>query len=164
MCALAATLLVVVGCSSSEPLAFDLAHTFQDPESPFTISGDAADEGVVCSVGVWKDLRMETMDGDPLDADAWAVIFDEAVDSHSIAEATSMKQFECGDGSGTITIDDHLYLDFAELDVETIFTGDTQWGTWTLEGTGDYESISGNGSFVVDGPGERFHYIGEIQS
>jgi hypothetical protein len=157
-------MLIVVGCSSSEPLSFDLSHSMEPPEAPFAVSGHAADDGAVCSVGLWVDQREETMDGQPLADDGWAAIFDEAVRSRSVAEAKSIKQFECGDGSGTITITDHAYLDFAVLDVTTFGRGETTWGTWTVEGTGDYDSLSGEGEVVVDWDEQRFHYVGDVET
>ena len=66
MLTLAVTVLTAAGCSSSEPLAFDLSHPMEPPEAPFTVSGPAADEGIVCSVGMWVEDRMEDMEGNEL--------------------------------------------------------------------------------------------------
>lgn len=163
MLTLAVTVLTAAGCSSSEPLAFDLSHPMEPPEAPFTVSGPAADEGIVCSVGMWVENRMEDMEGNELTEGGWADIFDNAVATGSVAEGKGYKTFVCGDDSGSITISDHAALDFGVLDMETFGQGETAWGTWTIEGTGDYEALSGSGDIVVMWDEMKFHYKGEVE-
>ncbi|MDX2466496.1 MAG: hypothetical protein QNL12_04215 [Acidimicrobiia bacterium] len=163
MLTLAVTVLMVAGCSSSEPLAFDLSHPMQPPEAPFTIAGPATDEGIVCPVGMWVEDRMEDMDGNELTERGWADIFDNAVATGSVAEARGYKTFVCGDDSGSITLSNHDVLDFGVLDIETFGQGETTGGTWTIAGTGDYESLSGSGDIVLMWDEMKMHYKGEVE-
>jgi len=158
-----AVVFMLAGCSSSEPLALDLSHPMEPPEQPFQISGPAEEEGVVCGVGMWTNERTQTVEGADLDFDGWAQMFDSAVESKSVAEAKALKQFECGDGSGTITINEHTLWDFAVIDPADLGSGETDVGTWTIEGTGDYESLTGSGGVTIVWDEMQFHYIGEVE-
>lgn len=160
---LLAVVFMLAGCSSSEPLAFDLAHPMQPPEQPFQISGEAVAEGVVCSVGMWTDARMQTIEGVDLGFDGWAEVFDAAIENRSTAEANSYKTFECGDGSGTITITEHTIYDFAVLDPADFGSGTTDSGTWTVEGTGNYESLTGSGGVTTVWDEMQIHLVGEVE-
>ena len=151
-------------CSSSEPLAIDLAQPMEPPPVEISISGAAVDDGVVCSTGTFVRDRMEDMNGNVLDHEAWAAIFDAAVETGSVAEAKSFNEYECGDGSGTITINQHVSFDFAVLDIETFGDSPINSGTWTLEGTGDYESMSGSGDLVNDLAEGMIHAVGEVEA
>ena len=162
---LSTLVVVIVGsCSSSEPLAIDLAQPMEPPPVQVSISGAAVDDGVVCPIGTFVRDRMEDMNGNALDQEAWAKIFDTAVETGSVAEAKSFNEYECGDGSGTITINQHVSLDFAVLDIETFGEAPINSGTWTLEGTGDYESMSGSGDLVNDFAEGMIHAVGEVEA
>ncbi|MDJ0769992.1 MAG: hypothetical protein QNJ12_14420 [Ilumatobacter sp.] len=157
--------LVLAACSSgAEPLAFDLSRPMQPPPVLFTISGEAADEGVVCSNGTVDDTGLEDMSGNLIDLAAWAQMFDAAMETGSVAEATSVLNVECADGSGSLTITEHVRFDFGVLDVETMGSGRVENGTWTLEGTGDYEDLTGSGELFTDYDEGQIHTIGEIEA
>ena len=80
-----------------------------------------------------------------------------------MAEGKGYKTFVCGDDSGSIMMSDHAALDFGVLDIETFGQGETIWGSWTIEGTGDYEALSGSGDVVVMWDEMKFHYKGEVE-
>jgi len=130
---------------------------YLDPELP------AVDEDVVCAVGMWIDEHMQNMEGEDIGFEGWADIFDNAVASQSAAEAKAFKTFECGDGSGTMTIEEHTVLDFAVLDPAAFGSGTTDWGSWTITGTGDYESLTGGGNVMTVWDEMQFHFIGEVE-
>jgi hypothetical protein len=160
----ALVMVTVGGCSSSEPLAFDLANPMEPPPGVFTISGAAADEGIVCSEGVFVDSHMEDIDGNAIEMSEWADMFDAAIATQSVAEANSINEYECGDGSGTITITQLVRFDFAEIDIETFGQGQVTNGTWTLEGVGDYESLTGSGDLVTNFDDGHVHMVGEVEA
>jgi hypothetical protein len=164
--AVLAVLLVVMvgGCSSSEPLAFDLANAMEPAPGVFSVSGAAADEGVVCSEGIFIDSHMENVNGEMIEMSEWAGMLDTAVATQSVAEANSINEYECGDGSGTITITQFVRFDFAELDIETFGQGQVTSGTWTLVGVGDYESLTGSGDLITDFDDGRIHMVGEVEA
>lgn len=157
--------LVLGGCSSSsEPLGFDLAQAMAPPPTPFTVSGAAVDEGIVCASGMFVGYRMEDADGNEVDIDEWADVFANAMRTGSVAEVTSSNDYQCDDGSGTITIRQLVRFDFAEIDPETFGRGRFVSGTWTLEGRGDYESLTGSGDLVDDHDEGMIHMIGEVEA
>ena len=158
-----AVIFILAGCSGSEPLTFDLAHPMEPPAQPFQISGAAVDDGGVCAVGMWTDESMQTMEGADLDFGGFADIFDTAVETQSAAEAKGTKIFECGDGSGMITINEHTLIDFAVLDPADFGSGTTDWGTWTIEGTGDYASLTGSGKVITVWDEMQMHFVGEVE-
>jgi hypothetical protein len=157
--------LLVAGCgSSSEPMAVDLAQPMAPPPTPVSISGAAVDEGIVCSSGMFVDNRLEDMDGNPIGMEEWGAMFEAAVDTGSVAEVTSHNDYECDDGSGTITVSQHVRFDFAVIDIETFGRGRFQSGTWTVGGTGDYETLTGSGEIVDDHDEGLIHMVGEVEA
>jgi hypothetical protein len=128
--------MIAAGCSSSEPLTIDIARPDAPTPAPVVISGTAVDEGVVCAAGTVNDYRQRRVEGN----DAQMVNYFEVV---------------CDDGSGSITIGE--LLDFEE------FPPATFEGAWTLEGSGDYESLTGSGQFSVDDEG-KIHDVGEVEA
>lgn len=156
---------VVLGsCSSSDPQAFDLAQPMAAPPVAFTISGEAVEKGTVCPDGTFIHVRMEDMDGNEVSDEDWMEMFDTAFATNSVAEIMSFQEFECGDGSGTITVANHVRFDFAVLDAEDLTQGQTKHGTWTLEGTGDYESLTGSGDTIGDNDTQIIHMVGEVET
>jgi hypothetical protein len=79
----------------------------------------------------------------------------------AVAEAQLHFDVECDDGSGTITVIEHVRFDFAEIDSPE---GEGWTGTWTIEGTGDYESLSGSGEYYEDPDERMIHDVGEVES
>jgi hypothetical protein len=86
------------------------------------LSGAAVDEGVVCADATVDDYWREWIDADQM---------------------LSYFDVECNDGSGTITIAE--LMDFTEIDPWEVTER-----TWTLEGSGDYESLTGSGEWSID--------------
>lgn len=156
--------LMLVTCSSNDPLAFDLAQPMEPPPAPVTITGAAVDEGIVCASGMFVDSRMEDVDGNPLDPDGWFTMFDSAIESEGVAEAMSINDYRCDDGSGTITVTQHVRFDFSEISILVMGNSTVDTGTWTLEGTGDYETLIGSGDLVQDGSEQMIHMVGEIEA
>lgn len=128
--------IIAAGCSSSEPLTIDIARPDAPPPSPVAISGTAVDEGVVCADGTVSDYRQSRVEGN----DAQMVNYFEVV---------------CDDGSGSITIGEIIEYFY---DTESW----AEEGTWTLEGSGDYESLTGSGQWSTDEEG-TWHDVGEVE-
>lgn len=157
--------VIAAGCSSSEPLGFDLARPMAPPPVPITISGEAVEEEVVCSDGTFLiGSHMEDMEGNLLEGEQWEATFESAVADGSVAEMTHRAEIECSDGSGTITVVEHWRYDFAVLDIESFGQGRINMGTWTVQGTGDYESLTGSGDFLTDFDEGMLHAIGEVEA
>ena len=163
---LLAVLVVVIaaGCSSSEPLSFELARPQAPPPVSVTISGAAADEGVVCSAGTFVGFQLEDSEGNPADMDDWGTLFEDAMANGTVAEIANRAEFECSDGSGTITVVEQVRFDFAEIDMETFGQDRISNGTWTLEGTGDYESLTGSGDLIGDNGAGMIYAVGEVEA
>ena len=70
--------------------------------------------------------------------------------------------FECGDGSGTLTLRSHAYIDFGARSPSDWGSGVWDSGTWTITGTDEYESLSGSGSSFMYFDEGKMHYTGEI--
>lgn len=161
-----ATVIVLgaAGCSSAEPEGFELDHPMMPPEVPFTTTGAAANSGMLCGGGAWVAEQMENADGEEIPSEQWAEIFDEAVMSDGVAEAMSLKEFRCSDGSGTLLIAGQLSLDFSTVDIETFGSGKVQFGTFEITGTDEHESLSGSGETFADFDGGQMAYVGEATS
>ena len=151
--------LVLAACSSDGPLAVEIVHDMQPPQHPFTASGAAVDEGLVCGAGVFMEAPMENLAGDPIEFEEWVQLFDAAVESRGVAEAIDHKHLDCGDGSGSITVIEHVRIDFASGD-----WGSGKWetGTWTVTGTEAYDSLSGSGTITTDFTNMQIRIVGEV--
>ena len=154
--------ILLVGCGG-DPLAFDLSHPMELPQQPFSVTGAAVTEGVVCPDGLFVEERAANSDGDEISFDEWAQMFDAAVASGGVAEMVSTKDFKCKDDTGWITIVDHIELDFSVLDPAAFGSGETVFGSWTIEGTGDYASLKGSGETVIDWDEMQYHYVGTVE-
>ncbi len=161
---LAVLVVTLAGCSSSEPLSFDLARPMAPPPVPVTISGTAVDEGEVCSSGTVVSGSIEDMEGRPIELEEWGKSFDEALENGTVAELMHRMQVECADGSGTFKVIEHVRFDFAVIEVESLDRGRITNGTWTIEGTGEYESLTGSGQLVSDNDAKMIHAIGEVEA
>ena len=86
-------------------------------------------------------------------------MFDEALENGGVVEAMDHKRLDCGDGSGSITVAEHVRIDFASGD-----WGEGAWatGTWTVTGTDSYESLSGSGTITTDFTTMQIRIVGEI--
>ena len=79
-------------------------------------------------------------------------------------ELKSINEYQCGDGSGTITVTQLVRFDFAELDIETFGEGQVTNGTWTLVGIGDYESLTGSGDIITNFDDGHIHMVGDVEA
>jgi len=163
----AVAVLAAACSSSSEPLAFDLSHSIDfesdPPMVPFVVEGASADAGVVCSGGTFTGAQEFDLDGNELSDEAWADEFDQALETGGVAEMTAVKEFTCEDGSGTLVITEDVRFDFSVIDPASLGTGEVATGTWTIEGLGDYEDLTGSGEAVVNFDQATFHYTGEVE-
>ncbi len=90
---------------------------------PFTASGPAVDDGIVCASGTVVDLDIKTKTFRPLYKRLWIT-----------------KRFYCGDASGTFDVD--MVVRLHEI------TGFTTAHWKVVDGTGDYVKLHGNGKLV----------------
>lgn len=150
--------------AASVSQTFDLVNPMAPLPTDFAISGEAVSEGTVCPAGTFVAGRMEDMDGNALEDEDWAQMFENAVATGAVAEVKSFNEYECRDGSGMLLIEQHVHLDFAVLDIETFAQGRASHGTWTLTGTGDYESLTGSGEIIGDSMAGMIHMVGEVKA
>jgi len=95
----------------------------ENPE-PFTASGSAVDDGLVCEAGNVQDSFVD--------------VYGSLSGRYRIIKVT--KHFECDDGSGTFDIKMQVRLDNA--------TNETTANWRISSGTGDYILLKGNGSLI----------------
>lgn len=160
--AAACALIMMAGCTAaSEPMAVDVFGSMDPSDPSVVISGDAADEGLVCSEGTNRRLAMEDMEGNPISDEEGVANWEEALDSGATLEVLIHEEVNCADGSGAFVIEFHNVVQPAALDYE----GSNEVGTWTIDGgTGDYETLSGEGDAVADFGAGAFGFTGEIQN
>lgn len=164
----------LVGCSSDDSMAveFTIAHpnyAYSQPvPPPFSASGAAVDESVVCESGTRQIDRHESAEGEISTPEEW----EEWEEWESLREAAradkggivlySVEEWVCDDGSGTFTTKLHNQADFAKPESEQDLP------TWEIEsGTGDYANLSGSGERSTTGRGtEDFVevYTGQVQT
>jgi len=136
---------IPVIASSSFPVTIIAETVFNEPEALFTASGEAVNQGLICSAGTVTDGkyiaagRWEGPNGPH-----WNFII--------------QKVFVCEDGSGSFTINLRAHAYFDPYNNE---------GTWNvLWGDGDYGSLHGGGSFegimFGDGTGVYDIYTGSV--
>ena len=153
-----------------------LHYQARDREPPATIRSFLIDAGCVVNAyasditrtyarapGDFADL-IAAMDGMEMDDRDWANMFDTAVETDSVAELKSINEYQCSDGSGTLTVTQLVRFDFAELDIETFGEGQVANGTWTLEGNGEYESLTGSGEIITNFDDGHIHMVGDVEA
>lgn len=126
--AMLALVLVAMPVGAASPQAVTIVSnvTF-NPDGPnfgdFATSGQATDSGLICSSGTFVDtgIRFAGFQSD-----------------RGTVQIQVVKEFTCGDGSGTFT---------AKLQIQANFETGIESFTWVvLGGTGDYASLRGGGS------------------
>ena len=162
--------VVLAACSSSEPMAFELSHPEyfgNPPNQPFAITGDLADEDEICDRGEFVYQRWENMDGTLVEGWTLDSRVEAAFESGGIFELQAEMEFVCADGTGTLQIEEHLYLDFSDpVLVEATTsgtTGRTKEGTFVLTGTDHYAELNGSGDVYTDWDTGEMVYTGEAQ-
>jgi hypothetical protein len=157
---LVAVVMVLSGCSSSsDPLPVEFTAPMGPDAGPAEVSGAAVDEGLVCDQGTLTRLRIEDTDGELVSDDEGMRLWDAALESGATIEMVLYDEFECTDGSGTLSIVTNNVVQPSALDFES----SNDVGTWEIQdGTGSYEGSSGEGTYYADfGKGYQ-RFAGEI--
>ncbi len=145
-------LLAGMGCSSSgEPMAMAINAPLGPPEGAVPLSGPAVDEGIVCSAATFERVRIVDSEG--------ATLTEEQLSEDTLLSAM-YDEFTCTDGSGAFVVVQHPSLAQSDMD----FEGSNDVGPWEIDsGTGDYETLSGDGTLTVDFSAGTVVYGGEVQ-
>jgi hypothetical protein len=159
--AVVALVMAVGACSGGASAVEFTAPQDHEGTTPFTATGVAVDDGVVCADGTQSVDHLESMDGATITDEDWAGMFDTAQAEGGVAEMNAVWKFECGDGTGGFTMTFHNRFDFATFE----FEGQQDVGTWDIaEGTGDYGGLSGSGDAMLDWDAEQITWSGEVQT
>jgi len=122
----AATLLVVMaapaGATPPTDVGIEVETSLLGAPSPFTASGPAVDDGLVCQTGTVVDASGKATGFSPTGFNFQGV-----------------KQFTCDDGSGEF---------FVNLQARIDFRKGTTFNWNVLSGTGDYVDLHGAGSGI----------------
>ena len=152
--------MMLVGCSSGDPLAVQLSHDQGPGDQPFTASGIAVDEGVICSSGTMTSVRLESLEGDQITEGDWADMFDGAMEAGGVAEMNVTQEWTCSDASGSFTIMHHNRFDFATFE----FGGQQDVGSWEIIGGSDsYSDLAGAGDVILDLDAEKVLHDGDVE-
>jgi hypothetical protein len=156
----AVALVMAVGACSGGGSAVEFtAPQGHEGTVPFTATGTAVDDAVVCGTGTTVVDHLESMDGARITDEDWAGMFDSAEADGGVAEMKVLWQFECEDGTGGFAMTFHNRFDFATFE----FEGRQDVGTWVIEeGTGDYGGLSGSGDATLDWDAEQITWSGEV--
>ena len=104
--------------------------------------------------------HLESMDGATITADDWADMFDTAMQNMGVAEMYAFQEFECGDGSGSFSMEIRSEYNFATFE----FEGEQDVGFWDIEGgTGSYSDLSGSGDVTLDWVNDDVKYGGDAR-
>ena len=165
---------VLAGCSSSGDDAAEVEFRVEmgpGDYSPFTASGAAVDDGLVCDAGEAGGGYVETVDGQPSSDEEFGQAFDEAMATEGVVEAVFFVEFRCTDDeefSGTFTMQQNVRKDFSEIDAEALQAGELEQvpgDTWEIaRGTGDFAELTGGGDGVLDFTTEEAVFTGEVTS
>lgn len=108
---------------AAKPLAIhiEVLEYIAGGTEPFTATGPAVDDGLVCGTGTVVETAATSKDTNGPYTKLWIT-----------------KRFDCGDGSGTFDVDMVVKLNKS--------TGTTTANWKVVAGTGNYASLKGNGS------------------
>jgi len=112
-----------------------VSHVTFNPDGPnygdFVATGSAVDSGLICANGSFVDLGIR---------------FAGFQSNRGVVQLQVVKEFTCGDGSGTFIVKMQIKANFD--------TGIESFSWVVLDGTGDYGSMrgSGSGSTVPNAP------------
>lgn len=138
----------------------EFTHPREQVTVPFTATGRPVDDGVVCSSGTMTIDHLESMEGGTISDEAWADMFDTAMEGAATIEMYSFQDFECEDGSGGFSMKVHSKYDSASFE----FEGEQDVGFWEIEqGTGPYSDLSGSGDVTLDWDSEDVKYDGDAR-
>ncbi|MGA7687621.1 MAG: hypothetical protein WCA29_00130 [Jiangellales bacterium] len=122
--------------------------------TPFTVSGQAVDDGLVCAAVTMEQSDFEDLDGNPLSRDEVAVI------AESSADFVWTETYTCDDGSGS-------FLALAEQltpasQIQPNGANDSVSIATIERGTGDYASLTGSWTADVDFSSGIITMVGEV--
>lgn len=151
--------VVLTACSSSsEPMAVEFVVPLSLGSGQVT--GQATDEGMICTEGTLTRLKMENSNGELITEEEGMRLWDEAAGSGATLEMILYEEFNCSDGSGSISLLSSNVVQPSALD----FDGANDVGTWEIQsGTGKYEGYSGEGTMIADFGAGFARYAGEIR-
>ena len=143
-------LVIVTGpVAAAAPAPLTIAsHVSFNPDGPnfgdFTITGSAADSGLICPGGTFVDTGIQFAG------------YQSDHGGRSVVQLQVHKTFTCGDGSGTF---------FVKLQIQADFATGLETFTWVVQGgTDDYANLRGSGSGSTvrddDGNGNTNTYTG----
>ncbi len=161
--AVALLMVALVGCSSYDSMAVEFTlNDFRFDLMPFSASGVAVDEGVVCESGTMESDHFESPEGETFTSEEGAARFEAARADEGVMEWYRVDEFVCDDGSGTFTMRVHSRFDFAKP------VSEQDLPTWEIEsGTGDHAALSGSGDMTSEPPptsGEALVFSGQVQA
>lgn len=156
MLAVLAVPLLAAACSSgSEPKAVEITFSME-PGSPFSLSGEAVDDGIVCDEATSVRLGFEDLEGNPMSQEEVDAMAGESTDFLWYDELT------CADGSGSWVVLGEQLVAMSEMDFDGL---NEDVSTWTVDrGTGDYENLTGSGTDSVDFGAGVVTSTGEMQA
>jgi len=121
--AMAAMLALAAPAGATPPSGVNI-EVDTDISSPFTASGPAVDDGVVCASGVVEDVFFKAS----------------GFQSNTGVNFQIVKEFTCDDGSGDFSV---------KLQVRLLFDDSPATFNWNVvDGTGAYENLHGTGTGV----------------
>lgn len=154
--AVAAAVLLAACGSGTEASTVELTWPIGEPNATVTLSGEAVDEGIVCDSATLARLGFEDLEGNVLTMEEVDAIAAESTDFVWYDELT------CMDGSGGWVILGEQLTAMSAMDMGGVNEAATRW---TVErGTGDYESLTGEGSDTVDFAAGVVTSAGEMQT
>lgn len=151
----AAALLAACG-TSTEASTVELTWPIGEPNATVTLSGEAVEEGIVCESASMARLGFEDLEGNALTRQDVDAIAGESTDFVWYDELT------CEDGSGSWVVLGEQLTAMSDMDMGGANEAVT---SWTVErGTGDYTTLTGQGSDTVDFAAGMVTSTGEMQT
>ena len=130
---------------------------------PFTAEGWHVDQEDICANGTATLNRLESVNSETLTSEEWAEVFNTAMEAEGTAEAYLFLVFECGDGSGSFSMEVHVVYDFAAFEFgEGELDDFASWQILEGEGTGSYLDLSGNGDIEIHWDVDEVRFGGEV--
>ena len=152
-------LLSLAACGSSEPMTFEISGPADQTAGPVTISGEAVDEGMMCSSAQFERMLFRDMDGNDLTDDEVAQLMELYAETGEKVFSAIVDQFTCIDGSGSLVLAQSPLLDESEIN----FEGVNEVASWEVEsGTDELVGLSGDGMVILDFLNGTVTYQGEL--
>jgi hypothetical protein len=138
----AAALATLTACAGGpRSLPVTITGPLETSDSNLSVTGEAADAGIICPEVTWDGRVYEDLDGNELTLEDLEHMPDDAKD------VRWTDTFVCADGSGSFVVLHRQLLSRAEMD----FEGYNEAASWEIEsGTGSYTGLVGEGTFILD--------------